>query len=42
MTAPILPLDPPAEITRYGADTPGGPRTDHPVWQRFVAGAIAQ
>ncbi|WP_433761521.1 VOC family protein [Nocardia sp. CA-135398] len=41
MTAPTLPLDLAAEITRYGADTPGGPRMDHAVWQRFVAGTTA-
>ncbi|WP_433733536.1 VOC family protein [Nocardia sp. CA-129566] len=38
MTAPTRPLDLPAEIARYGADTAGGPRTDHAIWQRFLAG----
>ncbi|MET8870491.1 VOC family protein [Nocardia sp. NPDC004604] len=37
MTAPTRPLDLPAEIARYGADTPGGPRTDHAIWQRAFA-----
>jgi len=37
MTAPTRPLDLPAEIARYGADTPGGPRIDHSIWQRFRA-----
>ncbi|MEU1206069.1 VOC family protein [Nocardia sp. NPDC005825] len=37
MTAPSLPLDLPGLIARYGADTPGGPRTDHAVWQRVFA-----
>ncbi|MFE9319832.1 VOC family protein [Nocardia sp. NPDC052278] len=41
MTAPTMPLDLAAEITRYGADTPGGQRTDHAVWQRFLAGETA-
>ncbi|MFI6868673.1 VOC family protein [Nocardia sp. NPDC050406] len=35
MTAPTRPLDLAAEIAVYGADTPGGPRTDHSVWQRL-------
>ncbi|MFE7243477.1 VOC family protein [Streptomyces sp. NPDC002596] len=39
MTAPTLPLDLEAEIARYGADTPGGPRTDHAVWQAVFAAA---
>ncbi|MGK8507120.1 VOC family protein [Nocardia asiatica] len=34
MTAP---LDIPAEIARYGATTPGGPRTDATVWERVAA-----
>ncbi|MEC3952204.1 VOC family protein [Nocardia sp. CDC153] len=34
MTAPSVPLDLPALIEKYGADTPGGPRTDHEVWRR--------
>ncbi|MFF0635358.1 VOC family protein [Nocardia sp. NPDC004151] len=37
MTAPSLPLDLPGLIAEYGADTPGGPRTDHAVWQRVFA-----
>ncbi|MFI7664638.1 VOC family protein [Nocardia sp. NPDC049526] len=41
MTAPTMPLDLAAEITRYGADTPGGQRTDHAVRQRFLAGENA-
>ncbi|MEV5834498.1 VOC family protein [Nocardia sp. NPDC052112] len=41
MTAPTLPLDLAAEITRHGADTPGGPRADHTVWQRFATGKNA-
>ncbi|MFB6838744.1 VOC family protein [Streptomyces sp. NPDC056361] len=35
MTSPTLPLDIEAEIERYGAETPGGPRTDHAVWRRL-------
>ncbi|WP_280236043.1 VOC family protein [Nocardia cyriacigeorgica] len=31
------PLDLAAEIERYGADTPGGPRTDPAVWARVAA-----
>ncbi|MFI1911654.1 VOC family protein [Nocardia sp. NPDC020380] len=38
LTAPSLPLDLPALIAKYGADTPGGPRTDHEVWRRLFAG----
>lgn len=34
MTAP---LDLAAEVERYGADTPGGPRTDPAVWARVAA-----
>jgi len=30
--APTLPLDLAAEFARYGADTPGGPRTDLAMW----------
>ena len=41
MTAPSVPLDIAAEIARYGADTPGGPRTDHAVWQRLLANSNA-
>ncbi|MFE2957479.1 VOC family protein [Nocardia tengchongensis] len=37
MTAPSLPLDLPGLIAKYGADTPGGPRTDHEVWRRLFA-----
>ncbi|MGW4530907.1 VOC family protein [Nocardia sp. NPDC004340] len=37
MTAPSLPLDLPGLIAEYGAYTPGGPRTDHAVWQRVFA-----
>ncbi|WP_455361801.1 VOC family protein [Streptomyces sp. SYSU K21746] len=39
MASPALPLDIDAEIAAYGADTPGGPRTDHAVWQRVFAAA---
>lgn len=39
MTAP---LDLAAEIERYGADTPGGPRTDPAVWARVAAMRSAQ
>ncbi|WP_280461647.1 VOC family protein [Nocardia carnea] len=39
MTAP---LDLTAEIERYGADTPGGPRTDPAVWARVAAMRSAQ
>lgn len=35
---PTRPLDLSAEIARYGADTPSGPRTDPTVWQRIFAG----
>ena len=39
--APAIPptaaLDLDAEIERYGASTPGGPRTDSTVWQRVAA-----
>ncbi|TQF74221.1 VOC family protein [Rhodococcus spelaei] len=35
---PTRPLDIDAEIERYGADTPSGPRTDPAVWQRIFAG----
>ncbi|MFB7938894.1 VOC family protein [Streptomyces sp. NPDC056049] len=35
MTAPTRPLDLDAEIAAYGAETPGGPRTDHTIWQRI-------
>ncbi|MFE3003097.1 VOC family protein [Nocardia sp. NPDC059246] len=38
MTAPSLPLDLPGLIAKYGADTPGGPRTDHEVWRRLFSG----
>ena len=34
---PTRPLDIDAEISRYGADTPGGPRTDHAVWEQIFA-----
>ncbi|AYF72687.1 VOC family protein [Nocardia yunnanensis] len=37
MTAPSVPLDLPGLIAKYGADTPGGPRTDHEVWRRVFA-----
>lgn len=37
-TPPTRPLDIAAEIARYGADTAGGPRTDHAVWARLFAG----
>ena len=42
MTAPSSPLDLAAQITRYGADTVGGPRTDFGIWQRFLAGRIPE
>lgn len=42
MTAPTRPLDLAGEIARYGADTQGGPRTDHAVWQRLSAGKSAE
>ncbi|MER5736988.1 VOC family protein [Streptomyces sp. NPDC002262] len=35
MTSPTLPLDIDAEIAAYGAQTPGGPRTDHAVWRQL-------
>ncbi|WP_086830271.1 VOC family protein [Streptomyces sp. NRRL B-24572] len=38
MTSPTLPLDIEAEIEAYGAETPGGPRTDHAVWQQLFGG----
>ncbi|MVU81982.1 VOC family protein [Nocardia sp. ET3-3] len=38
MTAPSVPLDLPGLIAKYGADTLGGPRTDHEVWRRLFAG----
>ena len=34
---PTRPLDIAAEIVRYGADTAGGPRTDHAVWEQIFA-----
>lgn len=34
---PTRPLDIAAEIARYGADTPGGPRTDRHLWDRVHA-----
>lgn len=34
---PTRRLDIPAEIERYGADTLGGPRTDHAVWEQIFA-----
>ncbi len=34
---PTRPLDIDAEIAHYGADTPGGPRTDHTVWEQIFA-----
>lgn len=44
VTAELVPGMPPtrrldlaAEIARYGADTPGGPRTDHSVWEQIFA-----
>lgn len=36
-TPPTAPLDLAAEIERYGASTPGGPRTDPTVWERIAA-----
>ncbi|MFG2884733.1 VOC family protein [Streptomyces sp. NPDC048297] len=39
MTAPTRPLDLDAEIAKYGADTPGGPRTDPTVWQHLTGPA---
>ncbi|MFI9291500.1 VOC family protein [Streptomyces gardneri] len=38
MTSPTRPLDIDAEIAVYGAETPGGPRTDHSVWQQVFGG----
>ncbi|GGY09787.1 VOC family protein [Streptomyces tanashiensis] len=38
MASPTLPLDIEAEIEVYGAETPGGPRTDHAVWQKLFGG----
>lgn len=40
-TPPTAPLDLAAEIERYGATTPGGPRTDPAVWERLAAGYAA-
>ncbi|MFE5978104.1 VOC family protein [Streptomyces wedmorensis] len=37
MTSPTRPLDIDAEIAVYGAETPGGPRTDHGVWRELFA-----
>lgn len=34
---PTRRLDIDAEIARYGADTAGGPRTDHAVWEQIFA-----
>lgn len=34
-TPPTRPLDIPAEIERYGADTPGGSRTDQRLWEQI-------
>ena len=34
---PTRPLDLDAEIARYGADTPGGPRTDRGLYARIAA-----
>ena len=34
---PIRPLDLDAEIARYGADVPGGPRTDHHLQAMLMA-----
>ncbi|MGW0816417.1 VOC family protein [Streptomyces viridiviolaceus] len=39
MASPTRPLDIDAEIATYGADTPGGPRTSHTVWQEVFAAA---
>ncbi len=36
-TALTAPLDLPALIARYGASTPGGPRTDQHLWTRVAA-----
>ncbi|GAA2774669.1 VOC family protein [Streptomyces showdoensis] len=38
MTSPTRPLDIDAEIAVYGAETPGGPRTDHTVWAQLFGG----
>ncbi|EGD54933.1 glyoxalase family protein [Gordonia neofelifaecis NRRL B-59395] len=35
---PTRPLDLQAEIERYGADTPGGPRTDRGIYARLMGG----
>ncbi|QLY32858.1 VOC family protein [Nocardia huaxiensis] len=37
MASPSSPLDLPGLIAKYGAETPGGPRTDHEVWRRLFA-----
>ncbi|MDI3405100.1 VOC family protein [Streptomyces cavernicola] len=39
MTSPTRPLDLDAEIAAYGANTPGGPRTDPTVWQHLAGPA---
>ncbi|MEV6061112.1 VOC family protein [Nocardia asteroides] len=41
-TALTGPLDIAAEISRYGADTAGGPRTDPQVWVRVAARRAGQ
>ncbi|MER5207432.1 VOC family protein [Streptomyces sp. NPDC002825] len=40
MTSPTLPLDIEAEIEVYGAETPGGPRTDQAVWQQLFGNGV--
>ncbi|MFE7598270.1 VOC family protein [Streptomyces sp. NPDC057494] len=42
MTSPTLPLDIEAEIEVYGAETPGGPRTDHAVWQQIFGAGFTE
>ncbi|TCN41407.1 glyoxalase/bleomycin resistance protein/dioxygenase superfamily protein [Rhodococcus sp. SMB37] len=37
----VGPLDIPGETARYGAETPGGPRTDVEVWKRLAARSSA-
>lgn len=34
-TPPTRPLDIAAEISKYGSDTPGGPREDHAPWEEI-------
>ncbi|WP_280228632.1 VOC family protein [Nocardia cyriacigeorgica] len=41
-TSMTAPLDIAAEIERYGANTPGGPRTDPAVWARIAEHSAVQ